>query len=124
MKRTLELLLLLLFAVAVTAKVIGPEIVSFQATPRVIRPGETVTISWETLGVESVAMEWGPEYHRPGSMQMRTGLPPTGTMTDKPTEDTVYVLECEASPGQMCNSASATVRVKERVHTTASSRAN
>ena len=111
-KRTVELLLLFLLAIAVTASVIGPEIVSFTATPRVIKPGDSVTVSWETHGVDSVSMEWGPEYHQPGDMQKSTGLPPSGTMTDKPAQDTVYVLECETPVGETCMSASATVRVK------------
>jgi hypothetical protein len=111
-----------MLAGAVTGTVIGPETVSITATPRVIQAGDSVTVSWETHGVESVAMEWGPEYHRLGSMQMRTGLPPSGKMTDKPQEDSVYVLECETASGQVCASASATVRVKGAVHTTASAR--
>src|SRR5579872_6664723 len=102
MKRSLVLFLFVLLGLAVTSgspaarigSVVVPEIVSFTATPHVINPGDTVTVSWETRGVDSVTMEWGPEYHPRGGMQMRMGLPPLGTMTDQPGMDTVYVLEC------------------------------
>jgi hypothetical protein len=57
-------------------------------------------------------MEWGPQNHPRGNVQRRSGLPPAGTMTDQPEEDTVYVLNCETASGQTCMSASATVRVK------------
>ena len=124
MKRTLLLLLLLLFGLAVTLGLIRSraarigssvfrEIVAFTATPRVISPGESATLAWETRGVVSVAMAWGPESNPRGNMQRRTGLPPLGTMTVQPKEDTVYVLECETDAGQVCMSASASVRVKQ-----------
>jgi hypothetical protein len=45
-------------------------------------------------------------------MQWRAGLPPSGTMIVQPEENTVYVLECETASGQMCMTASATVRLK------------
>jgi len=47
-------------------------------------------------------------------MERRTGLPPVGTLKVQPTEDTVYVIECEGGSGQTCTQASATVRVKRR----------
>jgi hypothetical protein len=123
MKRTLLWLLFLLLALATALGVmrsraaridpaISPEITSFTATPTVISPGESVTLAWKTRGALSVAMEWGPEYHVRRAMQKRTGLPPAGTMTVQPKENTVYVLECEVASGQMCMLASATVRMR------------
>jgi hypothetical protein len=126
MKRTLLWLLVLLFGLAVTLGLIRsraarigsavfPEIVAFTATPRVISPGESATLAWETRGVVTVAMSWGPENNPRGNMQRRTGLPPVGMMIVRPGEDTVYVLECETDAGEVCMSAGATVRVK-RTH--------
>jgi hypothetical protein len=89
-------------------------IVSFTATPRVIRPGESSTLEWMTQGVDSVAMEWGPAERPRDAMERRTGLPPVGTLTVRPEEDTVYVIECEGGSGQVCTEASATVRVRRR----------
>src|ERR1700722_17665460 len=121
MKRTFSILLFLL-PVSVTpgairsrAEPVGPAIsrgiVSFTATPRMVKPGESVTLQWETRGATSVAIEWGPEHNTRGSMQKRTGLPPSGTMTLQPEEDTVYVLECDTPEGQTCMSASTRVHV-------------
>ncbi len=122
MKRSAKWLLLPILTAAVTLGVmriraarIGPAtfpaIASFTATPRIVRPGETVTLKWETRGVKSVAMQWSASLH-PRNSQRRTGLPPSGTMTDRPEETTIYVLECEDSVGQVCMSASTTVLVK------------
>jgi hypothetical protein len=122
MKRTFLLLLFLLPALAVTpgvvrnrAEPIGPPIsrgiVSFTATPRTVKQGESVTLQWETRGATSVAIEWGPEHNPRGLNGKRTGLPPSGTMTLQPEEDTVYVLECDTPEGQTCMSASTRVRV-------------
>lgn len=91
---------------------ISPEIVTFTATPAVVHPGETVTVAWQTRATAAVAVEWGPESHPRGSFERRDGLPSTGTLTFKPTEDTIYVLECDTVFGAMCMAASATVRVK------------
>lgn len=123
MKRILLLVLSLLFVLVATLGImrtgiasIGPantpEIVYFTATPRVISRGESVTLAWKTSGLASVAMEWKPEYHLRGAMQKLNGLPPSGTMIVQPREDTIYVLECESASGDMCISASASVRVK------------
>jgi len=89
-------------------------IVSFTATPKVIALGESSTLAWTTRGVDSVTMEWGPAANSRNEMERRTGLPPVGTLTVQPTEDTVYVIECEGGSGQTCTQASATVRVKHR----------
>jgi hypothetical protein len=123
MKRILFLLVFLLLAFAVTlgvvrgraawiGSVIPRDIVTFTATPRTIKMGDSATLLWEVSGATSVAMEWGPARHFRGSMQRRTGLPASGTMTVQPEEDTIYVLECESDFGQTCMSASVTVRVR------------
>ena len=126
MKRTLLLLLLLFFGLAVTLGVIRsrearigsavfPEIIAFTATPKLISLGESATLAWETRGVVTMGIAWCPENNPRGNMQRRTGLPPVGTMIVQPEEDTVYVLECETEGGQVCVSASTTVKVK-RTH--------
>jgi hypothetical protein len=122
MKRTFSILSFLLLVLAVTpgvmrsrAETIGPPIshgiVSFTATPRTVKPGESVTLQWETRGATSVAIEWGPERNPRGPTQKRMGLPPSGAMTLQPEEDTVYVLECDTPEGQTCMSASTRVHV-------------
>jgi hypothetical protein len=122
MKRTLSILLFLLLAIAATpgairsrTESIGPPIshgiVSFTATPRIVKPGESITLQWETRGATSVAIEWGPEHNPRGLNAKRTGLPPSGTMSLQPEEDTVYVLECDTPEGQTCMSASTRVHV-------------
>lgn len=120
MKRILLVVLLLLFALAGTLAVVRsraarpastPAVVSFTAIPQVIRRGESVTLNWETEGVPSVALEWGPELRPLDNKQKEEGLPSSGTMTFQPEEDTIYVLECEPEQAQMCT-ASASVRVR------------
>jgi hypothetical protein len=123
MKNTFLLLLILLLAVAaalgimrIGAKPMGlgwsPEIVTFTATPAVVHPGELVTLAWETRGTVSVAMEWGPEKPSRDVVQLRAGLPSSGSMTVQPAADTVYELRCYTVAGPMCLPASATVRTK------------
>lgn len=123
MKRTTILLLFLLFALAVSLGVmrsgasptglgISPEIVTFTATPQVISRGQSATLTWNTRATASVSMESGPEDRDRGSMQKRVGLPSSGSLTAQPEENTIYVLECETLFGDMCMSASTTVRVK------------
>jgi len=119
MKRVL-LVLAVLLIVAVTLGVMRngelrtePEIVSFTATPRIVSPGASSTLAWETRGVASVALEWGPVWGPRGNREMHPGLPPTGTMTVEPKENTIYVLECETTSGTMCMSQSVTVQVKQ-----------
>jgi hypothetical protein len=95
-----------------TGLAISPEIVSFTATPSVISPGETVTVAWKTRSTAAVAIEFGPASHPRGSFERRDDLPSSGTLTFKPTEDTIFVLECDTVFGAMCMSASTTVRMK------------
>jgi hypothetical protein len=113
-------LLFLFFVLAMTMGVVGktgpqgglgisPEIASFTATPRIVVPGENVTLTWKTRGAVSVTIEWGPEDHPRGTLQQRTGLPGSGTLVMQPRENTVYVLSCETATGVMCMSASTTV---------------
>ena len=122
MKRTLILLIFLLLALAGTLAVVrnrepqilpevAPAIVSFTATPQVIAPGESITLDWETKGVSTVALEWGPANSPRGNLQKESILPPSGTRIFEPQEDTIYVLECETAPVPACT-ASATVRVR------------
>jgi hypothetical protein len=88
-----------------------PGIVYFGSSARSIRSGESVTLSWETMGVTSVALEWMPE-NAPGyHSQRHAGLPPMGLMVVSPPVSTIYVLSCEESASPMCESASITVRV-------------
>jgi hypothetical protein len=88
-----------------------PTIMFFMASPQEISRGETVTLDWQTRQVPTLALEWGPAGKPRENMQKREGLPPTGTMTFQPQEDTIYVLECETTPAQMCTE-SASVRVR------------
>ncbi|MGD1068741.1 MAG: hypothetical protein ABSB15_01260 [Bryobacteraceae bacterium] len=124
MKRILLVVLFLLLALGITlgimrsrAASIEPAspsgIVSFTATPRVVNAGEASTLAWVTRGADSVTMEWGPAAKPRDAMERRTGLPPVGTLTVRPEEDTVYVIECQGGSGQACTAASATVRVKK-----------
>ena len=122
MKKSLLSTLFLLLTVAAAPDVLRssplrigpvmPEIVSFTVKPKVITRGETVTLAWKTRGVPSVSIAWGPEYHQRGTMQRKTELPPSGTMTVRPMENTLYVLECGTLAGDVCMAASASVRVK------------
>jgi hypothetical protein len=123
MKTNFLLLLLLFFAIAAglgimrsRAKPTGlgfsPEVVEFTATPAVVHPGEPVTLAWNTRGTVSVAMEWGPEKPSRDALQLRAGLPSTGTMTVQPMADTVYELRCYTAAGPMCLPVSATVRTR------------
>jgi hypothetical protein len=109
-KRTLRMLLLVLFALAITLAVIHnrargsgqatyPEIISFKATPPVIHAGEAVELSWETTSTGSVAMEWARVNDPRGDIHRLDGLPPKGTMKVEPKESTIYILECEATTG-------------------------
>jgi hypothetical protein len=123
MKRTTILLLLLLVALAASLGVmrsgaaptglgISPEIVTFTATPQTIARGQSATLTWNTRSTASVTIESGPESRERGSMEKHAGLPSAGTLIVHPEENTVYVLECETVFGDMCMSASTTVRVK------------
>lgn len=116
--------LLLVFALATTLGTrqtqagqdglgVYPEIYTFKATPSVIRPGQSVTLSWKTRGTTSVTMDFGPEqHHTRDNMQRRAGLPSSGTMTVNPKEDTVYEMKCDTVAGPMCLTASVTVRMQ------------
>jgi hypothetical protein len=122
MKTTFLLLLLLIATAAVlgirrsratpTGLGFSPEIVTFTATPPVVRPGEPVKLEWKSRGTVSVAMEWGPEKPSRDILQLRAGLPSSGTMTVLPTADTVYELRCYTVAGPMCLPVSATVRTR------------
>lgn len=118
--------LLLLFLLLATAAALGimrsrakpeglgfsPEIVSFKATPAVVHPGESVTLSWQTRGTSSVSLEWGTEKPSRDAMELRAGLPSSGTMTVTPMTDTVYELRCYTVAGPMCLPTSASVKTR------------
>jgi hypothetical protein len=118
--------LLLLSLLLVTAAALGimrarakptglgfsPEVVAFTATPSVVHAGEPVTLTWQTRGTTSVAMEWGPEKPSRDAVELRAGLPSSGTMTVMPKADTVYELRCYTVAGPMCLPISATVRTR------------
>jgi plastocyanin len=92
---------------------VSPEVVTFTASPQVVRPGDTVTVAWNTRGTTSVTLEWGQEAnHNRAAMQQRTGLPSSGKLTFQVTEDTIYDLRCATVTGTMCLPVSATVRMK------------
>jgi hypothetical protein len=123
MKTNFLLLLTLILIVAVSLGLVKsrskptglgvyPEIVTFAATPEVVRAGEPVTLTWETRGTVSVAMEWGPPTPAAEALQLRPNLPSSGSITVQPTEDTVYELRCYTVAGPMCLPISATVKVK------------
>ena len=90
----------------------SPEIVTFTATPEVANPGQPVTLAWNARGAAALTMQWGPENHTPATAQQKTDLPPVGTMTVQPAEDTVYELRCETVAGPMCLPAAAAVHMK------------
>jgi hypothetical protein len=90
----------------------SPEIVEFTATPAEVHPGESVTLAWKMRGTVSVAMEWGPQKPSRDVVQLRAGLPSSGTMTVQPAADTVYELRCYTVAGPMCLPASASVRTR------------
>lgn len=118
--------LLLLSLLLVTAAALGvmrsraeptglgfsPEVVTFTATPAVVHPGQPVTLAWQTRGTVSVAMEWGPEKPSRDAVELRAGLPSSGTMTVTPQADTVYELRCYTVAGPMCLPISTTVRTR------------
>jgi hypothetical protein len=123
MKTNFTLLMLLLLVTAAALGIIrsratptglgfSPEIVTFTATPSVVHPGEPVKLEWKSRGTVSVAMEWGPEKPSRDVLQLRAGLPSSGTMTVLPTADTVYELRCYTVAGPMCLPLSATVRTR------------
>lgn len=88
-----------------------PAILFFTATPQEIIRGETVTLDWETQSVPTVAVKWGTSDNPGGNLETREGLPPVGSLTFQPQQDTIYVLECETTPLRMCIE-SASVRVR------------
>lgn len=90
----------------------SPEIVEFTATPEVVHPGQPVTLAWKTRGTVSVAMEWGPETPSRDGLQLRAGLPSSGTMTVQPVADTIYELRCYTASGPMCLPIKASVRTR------------
>ena len=123
MKTNFTLLMLLLIATAAALGIVrsqaaptglgfSPEIVTFTATPSVVHPGEPVKLEWKSRGTTSVAMEWGPEEPSRDILQLRAGLPSSGTMMVQPTADTVYELRCYTVAGPMCLPLSATVRTR------------
>ena len=90
----------------------SPEVVTFSARPAVVHPGEPVTLSWQARGTASISIEWGPEKPSRAGMELRAGLPSSGTMTVTPSADTVYELRCYTVAGPMCLPVSETVHVK------------
>ena len=123
MKTNFLLLLIILLAVAVTLGIMksrtsptgmgfSPEVVAFTATPEVVNPGDPVTLAWETRGTASVALEWGPEKPSRDTVELRSGLPSSGTMTVRPKANTVYELRCYTGAGPMCVPISTTVHTK------------
>ncbi|HXE63093.1 MAG TPA: hypothetical protein VN519_06105 [Bryobacteraceae bacterium] len=90
---------------------IRPQIVSFTATPRQIRRGEPVTLSWATNGTTMVSIESLPQFNRGRSGGKKTGLPPWGTMTVQPEEDMVYILTCDVPKGEPAVSSRVWVQV-------------
>src|ERR1019366_7059413 len=123
MKTNFLLLLTLLLGVAAALGImrdrakpaglgVSPEVVTFTATPEVVHPGEAVTLAWETRGTISVAMEWGPEKPSRDAVELRAGLPSSGTMRVVPKADTGYELRCYTVAGPMCLPVSATVRTR------------
>ncbi|HVV45253.1 MAG TPA: hypothetical protein VHC72_08595 [Bryobacteraceae bacterium] len=90
----------------------SPQIVSFTATPRVIRAGESATLSWEVQGVDSVTIAWRPDDYSREPMEQRRGLPPSGMMIVQPRTSTFYILKCDSRSGDVCMAASTSVRVK------------
>ena len=122
MKRTIIAVLFLIMALAATLAFMRknspggavkgtPSILFFTASPVEVARGESVTLDWETQVVDSVKLEWGPESNPRGNLQRREGLPPAGSLTLPVQEDTIFVLECETGPVQMCTQ-SASVRVR------------
>jgi hypothetical protein len=118
--------LLLLVLLIVTAAALGdmrtqskpqrlgfsPEVVTFTATPPVVRAGEPVKLSWETRGTQSISLEWGAQQPSREAPEVHPNLPASGTMTVTPKVDTVYELRCYTVAGPMCLPISEVVHVK------------
>ncbi len=90
----------------------SPEIVTFTAKPAVVHAGEPVTLTWQARGTTSISLEWGSENPSRAGMELRAGLPNSGTMVVTPTADTVYELRCYTVAGPMCLPVSEKVKVK------------
>jgi hypothetical protein len=123
MKRSLLwiILLLLFFAAALgvmrtraaaSERVAVFGIVSFTASPEITVPGMPVELSWKTSGASGATLGWAPEATGGDFVQRTVGLPPIGTMTVYPEENTVYLLECEMLSGRPCGTARITVLVR------------
>jgi hypothetical protein len=82
-----------------------PEILSFSATPRVVKPGEPVTLAWNVRGADSLTLSRSTSDRREANEPERTNLPGSGKMVVRPQQDTVYKLTCETADGPMCATA-------------------
>lgn len=122
MKRGLLVLLLLFVCIIVAVSIwrskvrlvgIGtqPEIISFEATPSVSKPGEPVTLAWNVRGTSSVTVERSRRDHPDAAEPEQTNLPGKGKLTVHPQSDTIYTLTCETADGPMC-STNLTVHVE------------
>lgn len=91
----------------------GPQILSFEATPRTIQPGGTVRFSWETRNAELVRL-----YDDHGELESRIvlpsgklGWPPSmnGALQESPGKTTTYQLVAISKTGKTSKSLDVTV---------------
>lgn len=99
----------------IKAKVpVSQGIVSFQAVPRTIQPGERATLSWQTVGAEEIFIDQDPPplniFSQPTSSVI-DNLPPEGQLSVHPQVTTTYILGCKVTTGT--SYASARVKVKD-----------
>ena len=84
----------------------------FEVQPRLISPGEVAVLRWSIKGATRVVIEErtrsSRELHKVGAF---TG---NGSLSVRPTEDTIYVLTCEGLTKYSCASVSVRVREKQR----------
>lgn len=84
--------------ITVTVQAGAPQVVSFAATPASIVAGQNTTISWQTTGATSVAIDQGV------GMQ-----PANGSTTVSPTQTTLYTLTATGPGGQTTSLLTVTV---------------
>lgn len=94
---------------------IYPEVAPFTAAPAVIQAGETATLSWASLGADSLILMSIPE-GQPGAAGEIRNLPPAGSMTVRPLATTRYLMRCvTVSSTRMCNGSETVINVKGTV---------
>lgn len=90
-----------------------PEIAEFTAKPDTIRPGDSVTLSWQARGAVSVMLEAIRDSDGTVIGEMQRDLPPVGSLTVHPKTNTTWRMRCQTVfSGESCEAALAQVEVK------------